>query len=126
MPGLCGFTPFEFGPFAPLIAVNRAEFAGFVRPGVPDGGVLSKVVIDICRAFQEPEQFMQYRVEEDFFSCQKRKALTQVVFSLQAENRNCACAGAIGFEFAVFEDFADEREVLLHVVELGCLVGLFG
>ncbi len=88
-----------------MVAVNWAQFALVIGPSVPDRGVFGELVVDIGGAAEEPEEFAEDGVEAYFFRGDHREAVAEVVFFLDAEDGNGAGAGAVGFSFAVVEDF---------------------
>ena len=103
------------GPATPLVAVNRAQVAVFVRPFVPDGNVVVFQVFDVGIAFEEPQQLVDNRAQVEFFGGQKRETLRQIEAHLVAEHGARAGAGAVGFVVAVLHDVAHQAEILFHV-----------
>ena len=101
-------------PAAPLVAVNRAEFAVFVGPFVPDGYVIFVQIFDVGVAAQKPQQLVDDGAQVQFFGGEKREAILQLEAHLVAEHRAGAGAGAVGFVGAVFENVAHQVEIGFH------------
>ena len=99
----------------PLFSINWAEFTGFfVRPFIPDGHAVLLQPAHIRLTAQEPEQFIDYGFEVQLFCRQRGKTLAQIKPRLRAEHGECARAGAVSLELAVFEDVPQQIEVLNH------------
>src|SRR4030095_16786811 len=77
------FIQRELWPTSSLIPVNGPEFAFFVRPVVPNGSVLSEVIVDVGGPAQKPEQLPNYAIEQNLLGGEKRKSLSEVIFRLQ-------------------------------------------
>ena len=93
-------------PVAPLRAVDAAEAAVRVRPLVPDRHAMFVEIFDVRVAAQEPEQFVNDGFEVQLLRGEHGKTLAQIKPRLRAKHRIRAGAGAVGLEFAVFQDQA--------------------
>ena len=105
-------------PVAPLRAIDAAEIALGVGPFVPDGHAVFLEPADVGVAAQEPEQFVDDRLEMDFLGGEQRKAVPQRETGLRAEDGARARAGAVGFGTTLLKDEAQEVVVLLHVLNV--------
>src|SRR5690606_23322528 len=63
---------------------------------------------------QEPQQLVDDRAQVELLGGDQRKAFAEVEAHLPAEHAAGAGAGAVGLFGAVFEDVAEEVEVLAH------------
>ncbi len=90
-------------PGAPLRAVDRAEIAVFVGPFVPDAHLVFAQVGDIGITLEEPEQFVNNRMQMQFLGRDQRESVGQVEAHLVAEHRQRAGPGAILFFAAVLQ-----------------------
>jgi len=102
------------GEGPPLAAVDRAQFAVGVGPGVPDFDAVLLQVGDVGVALEKPQQLVDDRFEVQFFGGQHREAGSEVVADLPAEERAGAGAGAVALGRAVVEDVLQEVEVGPH------------
>ena len=64
---------------------------------------------------------MDDAAEVQFFCCEERETLAEVVACLIAEDAHGACTGAIVAEVAVIKHMAQEVEILLHAEDNGCV-----
>src|SRR5262249_28401453 len=103
-------------PVAPLLAVDRAELAGLIRPRIPDRGVLREIVVDIRGAAEEPQQLANDGRKQHLLRGHERKAIPQVVADLRAEHGERSGSGAIDAALAAIEHVAQEIEVRPHVL----------
>ncbi len=101
-------------PVTPLVTVHGPQIAIGVGPFVPDRHAVFFQVRDIGRALQEPDQFMDDRLQVHFLGRQEREAFLQIEAHLVAEYRAGAGAGAVGFGGAMLLDMAHEVEILAH------------
>ena len=101
-------------PRAPLVAVDRAEFALCVGPLVPDRHAVGLQVRDVGGARQEPQQLVHDRLQVDLLRGHQRKALGEREPHLPAEHRAGAGPGAVGLQGAVLEHVAHQVEVGTH------------
>ena len=95
-------------PAAPLMTVDRAEVAVFVRPFVPDGYAVVLEVLDVGIACDEPQELMDYGFEVDFLRGEEGEAFAEVEAHLIAEHALGAGTGAVRLHDAVFTDVAKE------------------
>ena len=103
-------------PGAPLIAVNRSEIAVRVGPLVPDVNAVFLEIGNIGIALEEPEQFMDDRLEMQFLRRQDRKAIGQIETHLVTEDRPRTGAGAVAAVRAGLHHKTQEIEILFHRV----------
>ena len=101
-------------PAAPLLAINRAEIAGFVGPFVPDAYAIRLQVGNVGVALQEPEQFVDDRFQVQLLGCEGRESLGEIEAHLPAKYRSRAGSGAVGLVLAVFQNVVHQVEILLH------------
>jgi hypothetical protein len=71
-------------------------------------------VFDVGVAMQKPEQFVNDGFGMKFLGGEQRETFPQIKSRLRAEHGAGAGAGAVGLEFAVFEDVPQQIEVLNH------------
>ena len=103
------------GPAAPLVAVNRAQIAIFIRPFIPNGNVVVFQVFDVGIAFEKPKQLMNNRAQMQFFGSQQRKAFTQIKTHLVTKHGTRAGAGTVGFVDTIVENMAHKVVIGFHV-----------
>lgn len=84
------------GPRTPLMSVNRTKLAILVSPLVPYTHAMLLQVVNVGVATQEPQQFVDYRLEVQFLCCQQRKSVCHVKSHLVAEHAHGAGSGAVG------------------------------
>lgn len=97
-----------------MLAIDRAEFALFVRPFVPDGHAVFLEVADVGFTAQEPQQLVDDRAQMQFLGRHARESLAQIVTRLPAENRDRARARPIRAPFAVLHHIPHQIEVRFH------------
>ena len=93
-------------PGAPLLAIDRAEVAVFVRPLVPNGDVVVVQVLDVRVAAQEPQQLVDDGAQMQLLGRQQGETLLQVKAHLVAENAVRPRTRAVGFIVTLIEDRA--------------------
>jgi hypothetical protein len=71
-------------------------------------------IANVCVTAQEPEQFVDDRFKMEFLRGKQRKAFAQIEPRLRSEDRQCACARAIGAGFPLFQDEPQEIVILPH------------
>src|SRR5579859_3301274 len=101
-------------PRAPLVAIDRTELAVFVGPLVPDTYAVFLEITGIGFALQEPQQFMDDRLQVNLLGGQQREARLQVKAQLRAEYAERAGAGAVLLAVAVLQNMPHQIEVLAH------------
>jgi len=95
-------------PAAPLVAVDRAQFALGIGPFVPDRDAVVLQVGDVGGTCQEPDQFMDDRLQVHLLGGDQREAVLQVEAHLVAEHGTCAGAGTVGLDRAMVADMAHQ------------------
>ena len=103
------------GPRAPLVAVHGAKLAVGVGPFVPDAHAVVLQVFHVGVAFEEPEQFVYYRLQVQLFRCKQRKTVLKVEAHLVAEDAYRASAGAVVFLYAFRHYAVKQVEILFHL-----------
>jgi len=101
-------------PVRPLRAVNPAEVAVLVRPFVPDRHAVVVEIFHVGVPVQKPEQFVDDGLGVDLFGGEQREIVPQIKPRLRAEQGIRAGTGAVGLEFPLFEDVAQQIEILNH------------
>ena len=100
------------GPAAPLIAIDRAQFAIRVGPFVPDGDAMLLQPMHIGLAAQEPEQLIDDGFQVHFLGGDQGKAVGQIEAHLMAEDGARAGAGAVAlFHALVAGQPAADRDI---------------
>ena len=79
------------------MAIDGAQLAVFVGPLVPDAHAMLLQVFYVGVALEEPEQFVDDRLQVQFLGGQQRETVLQVVARLRAEDADGACSGAVAF-----------------------------
>src|SRR5687767_783706 len=101
-------------PRAPLPAVNRPEIAAGIGPLVPDPYAVVVEIFDVGVAGQEPQQFVDDRLQVELLGRRERKAMGEIKAHLMAEYGNRAGAGAIAFLDAVRQHMFHQFKILSH------------
>ena len=91
-----------FRPRAPLLPVNRAEVAIFVRPFIPDADFVFLEVGNVGVSFEKPEKFVNNRTQMEFFGGETGESLAEVIAGLAAENAEGSGPRAVSSFFAIF------------------------
>src|ERR1022692_1754182 len=113
-------------PISPLRTVNASEISVLVCPFVPNRHAMFVEIANVGIAAQKPEQLVDDRFEMKFLRREQRESRpggTQIETRLRAEDRQCACAGAIAARLAVFENKAKEVVILPHARPLALSPG---
>jgi len=98
-----------------LITIDRTQVTGSGSPFVPDTDAVFLQVADVGVALQEPQQFVDDRLEVHLFGGDKGEALSQIKPHLVTEHTEGAGAGAIPFLDAFAAHMGEQLKVLLHV-----------
>ena len=101
-------------PVAPLRAIDAAKIAVPVRPFVPDRHLVFLQIADVGVAAQKPEQFVNDGAQMQFLRGENGEIFAQIKPRLRAENGISARARAVGLEFSVVKDVAQQIEILSH------------
>ena len=96
------------GPATPLDAVDGAEFTVLVGPLVPDGDAVFVQPRHVGVAAQEPQEFIDYRLEVDLLGGDERKAVGKIETHLVTEDAAGAGSGSIGFGGTRLHDEPEE------------------
>ena len=107
--------PLAVRPGAPLMAIDRAEFAIGVGPFVPDGDAAFLQPAHIGVAAEEPEQLVDDGLHMQLLGGDQRKAVREIEAHLVAEDRKRAGAGAVAFFHARLEHRLHEVVILAHL-----------
>ncbi len=99
-------------PAAPLHPIDRSQLAVAIGPFVPDGDAVLVQPLDIGIAAQEPEQFVDDRLQMNPLGGDQRESGRQVVAELMPENGPGPGTGAVGFGGAALEDQPEQILVL--------------
>ena len=92
------------GPRTPLVTIDGTEFAVLVGPLVPDTDAVLLEVLHVGVAFEEPEQFVDDRLQMELLRGEQGEAVVEVVTRLGAEDADGAGACAVAFLCAFGED----------------------
>src|SRR3546814_4078633 len=84
------------GPATPLDAVDGAEFTVLVGPLVPDGDAVLVQPRHVGVAAQEPQEFVDYRLEVDLLGGDERTAVGKIETHLVTEDAAGAGSGSSG------------------------------
>jgi len=95
-------------PAAPLVAVDGPQFAVGVGPFVPDRDAIFLQVGDVGGTCQEPDQFMDDRLQVHLLGRHQREAVLQVEAHLVAEHGTRSGPGTVGLDRAVVADVAHQ------------------
>src|SRR5437868_2794619 len=104
-------------PTSPLVAINRSQLAGRIRPFVPDGDAMLLQPMHIGFAAQEPQQLIDDGFEVDFLGRDQGKAFGEVEAHLMAENRARASARTVTLLHALAQHLFQQIEILTHFRE---------
>lgn len=99
---------------APLLAVDRSQFAVCIGPFVPDAHPVFLQIAHVGIATQEPEQFMDDAAQVQLFGSDERKTFAEVEAHLVAENAERSRSSPVGFANAVIKDVLEVVEVNVH------------
>src|SRR5204863_3245091 len=91
-------------PADPLRAVNWSELAAFIRPFIPDRHPFFIERAHVGVASEEPEQFVDDRLEMELLRGQQRKSFPQIEASLGSENGERSRAGSVFTRRALLQD----------------------
>jgi len=105
-------------PAPPLLAVDGAQVAAFIRPVIPDADAIVLEILDVGITREEPQEFVDDRSQVQLLSCKAREAaprsLVQVEPHLVTENGSGTGAGAVVAVDTVVQDVLQEVQVLAH------------
>jgi len=101
-------------PRPPLRTVDRSEVAVLVGPFIPDTDAVFLEIGDIGITLQEPEQFVDDRLQVQPFRGDDRKAVGEVESHLMPEDRTRARARAIAAVAASLQNVTEEVVILVH------------
>ena len=73
-------------PRTPLMPINRAQFAVFVGPFVPNSHTIFLKIFHVCVSIEKPKQFVNNGFEVQLLRSEQRKALCEVKTHLVSEN----------------------------------------
>ena len=101
-------------PIAPLRSVDSAQIAFSVGPLVPDRDAVFVEIFDISVALEKPKQFIDDRFQMQLLGGEQGEAFGEGKASLGA--KYCVGAGpsAVGFEFSLVQNKAEELVILEH------------
>ncbi len=89
------------------MTINRAEFAVFIGPFVPDADTVVLQILDIRIPGEEPQKLVDYGLEMDFLRSKKRKAILEIEAHLITEDTLRPSSGAVFFQDAVLTDMSE-------------------
>ena len=101
-------------PVAPLRSIDAAEIAIRIRPLVPNRDAMFVEPLDVRFAAQEPEQFVDDRLQVQLLGREQRKGGRERKTRLRAEHGISARAGAIRLELSLFKDQSQKLLILGH------------
>src|SRR5262249_50545126 len=104
-------------PIAPLGTVDTAKLSLLVRPFIPNRDPALAQIIHVRVAAEEPEEFMNDRLEMQLFGREQRKTCPQIVTRLGAKNGKGPRAGAIAPRPPLFQNKPEQIMVLPHVTD---------
>ena len=85
-----------------------------VRPLVPDADAVIVEIFDVGVAGEEPEQFVDDRLEMQLLGRRQREAFGEIETHLMPEHRDGPGAGAVALLHAVGEDALHQIVILAH------------
>ena len=101
-------------PRAPLVTINRAQFAVGVGPIVPYGNAVLAEPFDVGISPEKPQEFDNNRAQVELFSCQAGKALGQIETHLMPKNAPCSRTGAVAAVGAARKNSVQKIQVNTH------------
>ena len=84
--------------------IDRAQIAFLIGPLIPNRHAVGIERADIGVAGEEPQEFMDDRLQMQFLCRHKRKAVTQIKAHLMAEDRQRPGAGPVVLAHPVNKD----------------------
>ena len=102
------------GPRAPLVAIDVSQTAVGVGPFVPDADAVVLQVFYVGVAVEEPQQFVDNRLEVQLLGGEQGETVGQVEAHLMPEDAQSACTRTVAFRCALVENAAQEVLVLFH------------
>ena len=90
------------------MTVDRAEVTVLVRPLVPYGNSVILEILDVGISCNEPQKFMDNRLEMHLLGSEKRKTFAEVETHLIAEDALRSGTGAIRLHCSVFTDMSQQ------------------
>ena len=102
------------GPRAPLVTIDVSKVTILVGPLIPNAHSTLLQPLGIRIALQEPQEFVDDRLQMQFFCCEERESLLQVESHLIAKYRDGASAGAVSFLYSFFQDAVEQVKILFH------------
>src|SRR5690606_24755303 len=106
---------FRGRPTSPLLAINRSEIPVFIRPFIPYAHAVLVQIANVCIPLQEPQEFINDRLQMQLFGCAQRKSFTQIKPHLMAEDADRPRTRPVRLLDAIVKNMLKEIEVLLHV-----------
>ena len=91
-------------PRAPLVTIDGTQFAIFISPLIPDTHPMLLQVFHVGIALQEPEQFVDDRLQVKFLRGQQGESVVEVIARLGAEDADGTCACTVTFLCAFCQD----------------------
>ena len=107
-------------PITPLRAIDATEIAIGIGPFIPNSHAVLIQIFDVRVSSKEPEQFVNDRFEMEFFGGESGKTILERKASLGAEDGISSGASAVGLEFAVVQNQAEQIEILNQSLGQGC------
>ena len=92
------------GPRTPLVTIDGTELTVFVGPLVPDADAVLLEVFHVGVALEEPEQFVDDRLQVELLRGEQGESVIEVVTRLGAEDADGAGACTVTFLCAFGED----------------------
>src|SRR5690606_12087263 len=99
-------------PATPLLAIDWPKVAIGARPLVPYGNAALLQPSCVGFAAQEPEQFIDDRLQVQSLGGEQRKPAVERRPHLEAERGECAYAGSVRFVFAMLKDMLKMIQIL--------------
>ena len=96
------------------MTIDGTELAILVGPLVPDTDAVFLEVLHVGVALEEPEQFVDDRLQVEFLRSEQGETVVEVVTRLGAEDADGAGACAVTFLCAFGEDAVEDVKILFH------------
>ena len=90
------------------MTIDGSEFSVFVSPLVPDAYTMLLQVFHVRVAFQEPQQFVDDRLQMEFLGGEQRESVVEVVTALGAEDADGSCTCTVTFLSAFCQDTIED------------------
>ena len=99
------------------MTIDGTEFAVLVGPFVPDTDTMFLKVLHVGIALEEPQQFVNDRLQVELLCGEQGETVVEVVTRLGAEDADGAGACTVTFLCSFGEDAVENVEILFHIFD---------